>query len=115
MSDEVADERPAAPGLYTLGFEAGGRAVLRLDCNRGQSTWQATPSPGSSAQRPSGSLQFGPLASTRAACPPGSRAPRLVREWPAVRSYVIEGGRLHLALMADGGIQTWRPLAPGAP
>lgn len=52
---------------------------------------------------------LGPLASTRAACGPDSLAPRLASSWPYVRSYLIEGGRLHLGLMADGGVLTWTP------
>lgn len=110
MSDEVPPARPASAGQYTLAFEADGRLLLRLDCNRGTGRWQAQAAPASNAQRRSGSLQLGPLATTRAACPPGSLESRLLRELPAVRSFVIEGGRLHLALMADGGIQTWAPL-----
>ena len=42
-------------------------------------------------------------------CPPGSLAPALGRALPFVRSYLLEGGQLHLSLMADGGILTWAP------
>lgn len=111
MADDQPALRPDDPARYTLVFGTDGQAQLRLDCNRGSAGWQAEPAPGASAARRSGSLVFGPLASTRAACEPGSLAPRLVRDLPYVRSYVIESGRLHLALMADGGILRWAPLA----
>jgi hypothetical protein len=45
-------------------------------------------------------------------CPPGSLAPRLMQQLPFVRSYLLRDGRLHLSLMADGGILSWAPLAP---
>jgi para-nitrobenzyl esterase len=37
-------------------------------------------------------------------CPPGSLHDRIVKDWSYVRSYVLQGGHLFLALMADGGI-----------
>lgn len=113
MADEQPTLRPDDPARYTLAFGADGRAQLRLDCNQASAGWQAEPAPGASAARRSGSLVFGPLASTRAACVPGSLAPRLARDLAYVRSYVIEGGRLHLALMADGGVLRWTPLPRG--
>lgn len=114
MDDAQPPLRPADPARYTLEFAAEGRVLLRLDCNSGHSSWQATPAPGSVAQRRSGSLGFGPIASTRAACPPGSLEPRLAAMLPFVRSFVIEQGQLHLALLADGGILSWNPI-PAAP
>lgn len=110
MDDSQGTVRPAEPSHYTLEFGADGRVVVRLDCNRGAASWQAEPAPGASALRASGSLQLGPLALSRAACAPGSLAPRLAQSWPYVRSYLIESNRLHLSLMADGGILTWAPL-----
>ena len=65
--------------------------------------------PADSPGRRSGSLQFSALATTRAMCPHGSLAPALGRALPFVRSYLLEGGQLHLSLMADGGILTWAP------
>jgi heat shock protein HslJ len=109
MDDAQGTVRATEPSRYTLEFGTDGRAAARLDCNRGTATWQAQPSEGGNASRASGSLQFGPWASTRAMCPPGSLAPRLAGSLPHVRSYVIEAGRLHLSLMADGGILTWAP------
>jgi len=125
MADEQPTLRPPDPSRLTLAFGADGRARLTLDCNRGSARWQAeaaaaaaTASSAASASaavsgdrppRQSGSLRFGPLAATRAACGPGSLAPRLAAALPHVRSYVVEGGQLHLALWADGGILHWQP------
>lgn len=108
MDDAQGTTRPADPSAYTLRFGSDGRAALRVDCNRAMGTWQATPA----ADGHSGSLVFGPLAGTRAMCPPGSLEPRLMRQLPFVRSYLLRDGQLHLSLMADGGILSWAPLAP---
>lgn len=79
-----------------------GAASARLDCNRGAGTWSATPNGPSR-----GSLTFGPMAMTRAMCPQGSLDTRIARELPYVRSYIRDGDRLVLYLMADGGDQVW--------
>ncbi len=109
MDDAQGTLRPQDPTRWTLAFGADGRAVLRLDCNRGTATWQAQPAATSTAARASGQLQLGPLATTRAQCPEEAMTQRLLKSWPYLRSYVIEGGRLHLSLVADGGIVTWAP------
>jgi para-nitrobenzyl esterase len=54
-------------------------------------------------------LEFGAMAMTRAACPPGSLHDQLVKHWPYVRSYLLKGGHLYLSLMADGGIYEFEP------
>ena len=79
---------------YTIAFAADGIVNVRFDCNRGRGAWT---SPGPKQVR------FGPLALTRAMCPPGSLHDHLVRQWPFVRSYTMKGGHLFLSLMADGG------------
>jgi len=56
-------------------------------------------------------LQVGPLALTRAACPAGSLHDQIVKQWSFIRSYVIRDGHLFLALMADGGIYEFEPVA----
>jgi len=85
---------------YTIGFGANGVLNVRFDCNRGSGRWSSA-SPGS--------LEFGDLALTRAMCPTGSLYDDLVRQWPYVRSYLIRDGRLHLSLMADGGVLEFEP------
>jgi len=109
MDDAQGTLRPAEPARYTLEFGVDGRVAVRLDCNRGSATWQIEPAARSEPHRASGQLLLGPLATTRAMCPPDSLAPRLASSWPYVRSYLIEAGQLHLSLMADGGVLTWAP------
>ena len=90
---------------YTIAFGIDSSVSVRIDCNRGRGTWTATP--------PS-ALEFGPLALTRAACPPGSLHDQIVRQWPYIRSYIIKDGHLYVSLMADGGIYEFEPLTPEA-
>ncbi len=106
MDDAVGRTRPADPSRYTLQLGGDGKASLRLDCNRGTASWTAQ----ASAEPANGSFRFGPLATTRAYCPPPSLSQRLTDQIPYVRSYLIRNGHLHLALMADGGILEWEPL-----
>ena len=86
---------PDDKSKYTLTFNTDGSVSARIDCNRGRGTWKSA--------RP-GELEFGPMALTRAMCPPGSLHDRMVKQLPYVRSYVIKGNNLYLSLMADGGI-----------
>lgn len=86
---------------YTIAFGADGRVAVRFDCNRGSGGW-SSPGPGQ--------LQFGPMAMTRAMCPPGSLHDRMVKHWPYLRSYILKEGHLYLSLMADGGIYEFEPL-----
>jgi len=86
---------------YTIEFLAGGQLAVRIDCNRGRSTWKtAGPS----------QMTFGPLALTRAQCPPGSLHDQIVKQWPNIRSYVLKDGHLFLALKMDSGIYEFEPL-----
>jgi len=87
--------RPDDRSKYTLAFGTDGSLGARIDCNRGRGTWKSSGK---------GQLEFGPMAITRAMCPPGSLHDQLVRQLPHVRSYVIKGGHLFLSLMADGGV-----------
>ena len=87
---------------YTIEFDATGGVAARIDCNRGRGTWTS-----SGANQ----LRLGPLALTRAQCPPGSLHDQIVRQWANIRSYVTKDGRLFLSLMADGGIYELEPAA----
>ena len=100
-----SDDRVLAPGdgaRYTLAFGADGRVSARIDCNRGSGTWK---SDGRSQ------IEFGPMAVTRAMCPPGSMPmhDHILKQLPNIRSYVIRNGRLFLSLVADGGIYEFEP------
>jgi heat shock protein HslJ len=108
MDDAQGTTTISDPSRFTLDFGADGRASFRLDCNRGTGTWQANAS-----SSDSGKLTFGPLATTRALCPPPRIDERVARDMIHVRSYLLKNGRLHMSLMADGGIYEWQP-TPGA-
>jgi para-nitrobenzyl esterase len=92
---------PDEKSKYTLAFAADGGVSVRIDCNRGRGTWK------SAAPK---QIEFGPLALTRAQCPPGSLHDRIVKHWPYLRSYLVRDGHLFLSLMADGGSYEFEPL-----
>ena len=91
---------------YIIEFSATGRLTTRIDCNGGNGTWTS----GGPNQ-----LQFGPLALTRAQCPPESLHDQIVKQWSDVRSYVVRDGHLFLELMADGGVYQFEPAVTPAP
>lgn len=105
------DEQPSTtiddPGKYTVSFGGDGRVAFTVDCNRGNSSWQAE-----SAAPDSGSLQFGPIALTRMFCPQPSADTQVAAALGRVRSYLLADSQLHLSLEADGGIMHWRPATP---
>jgi para-nitrobenzyl esterase len=92
---------PDERAKYTVAFAADGIVNVRFDCNRGRGGWKSAAK---------SRLEFGPMALTRAMCPPGSLHDQLVKHWPFIRSYIIKDGRLFLALMADGGTYELEPL-----
>lgn len=108
MDDARGTTRPDDPAKYTLAFGDDGRLSARLDCNRGNGPWRHEP-----ADPASGSLAIGPLATTKALCPPPTLGDRLARDLGDVRSYLLRDGRLHLSLMADAGILVWEPAEGG--
>jgi heat shock protein HslJ len=106
MDDSVGTKRPEDPSLYTMRLGADGTVNMRLDCNRANGSWTATPS----ADPTNGQFEFGPLAGTRALCPPPSLDEVVTAHAQYVRGYMLRDGRLSLSLMADGGIWVWEPL-----
>jgi len=100
MNDTV--DRPDDPSQYTLDFIADGTALIRADCNRGTGSWN------SDGER---QLQFGPIASTKALCPPDSLSENYLAQLSWVRSYVMKEEHLFLATMADGSIIEFAPIA----
>lgn len=103
MDDSVAE--PEDRSLYTLEFNPEGTVALLADCNRGAGSW---------VSEASGQLQFGPVAATRALCPPDSLSDLYLAQFEWVRSYVMNDGHLFLATMADGSIIEFEP-APVVP
>jgi hypothetical protein len=78
-----------------MALEDGGRVSMQLNCNRASGSWSAT-----AVDVESGTFRFGPLAATRALCPPPSLDERIARDADFVRSYLRRDGRLYLNLMA---------------
>jgi heat shock protein HslJ len=103
MDNAIGTTRPDDPSKYTMRLNGDGTVNMHLNCNLANGTWSAEPS----ADRSSGSFGFGPLAGTRALCPPPSLDERVVADSKYVRSYLLKNGRLYLSLMADGGIYAW--------
>lgn len=105
MDDAIGTLRPDDPSLYTMHLDDDGTVTMRLNCNRAGGTWSAEP--GSNGA--SGRFAFGPLAATRAFCPPPSLDGHITAQAEFIRSYLLKDGRLYLSLMADGGIYAWEP------
>jgi heat shock protein HslJ len=82
------------PDRYTLAFTDYDRVALRADCNRGQA--QLT-----SPAR--GELRIGPVAMTKALCPPNSLSDRFTQEVARVVRYAVRGGELYLELANGSG------------
>jgi heat shock protein HslJ len=101
MGMDDSTDIPDDPSKYTLVFRADGTVSMRADCNRGTGSW-TSPSPSQ--------LQFGPIAATRAMCPPESLSDKYLAQFHWVRSYVLKDGHLFLATMADGAIIEFEPL-----
>jgi heat shock protein HslJ len=87
---------------YTIAFGDDGALSARIDCNRGRGSWKSSGP---------NQIVFGPMALTRAMCPPGSLHDQIVKQWGNIRSFVIRDGRLFLSLMADGGIYEFEPVS----
>jgi heat shock protein HslJ len=98
--------RPAAGHSYTVQFLTNGRLAGRADLNRilGPYTVAGT------------MLTIGPLASTRAADPPGSIAGEFRRALEQASAFRVTGDRLRVELKLDTGTMTFvRPTIEPAP
>ena len=105
MDDATGTVRPDDSSRYVMHLHGDGTVTMRLNCNRANGRWSAEPASDTS----SGRFEFGPLAATRAACPPPSMDEMITTQAQYVRSYLLKDGRLYLSLMADGGIFAWEP------
>jgi heat shock protein HslJ len=98
------DERTFAPddrSKYTITFGRDGRVVVRVDCNRGSSTWKVAAN---------GELQFGSWSRTNTKCGPGSLHDQIVTEGADVHKFNIENGHLFLFGMPRGGYYELEPM-----
>jgi heat shock protein HslJ len=83
----------ATPERYTLQLMPDGSVHARFDCNRGGGPYTIG----------EGRLAFGPLRSTRMACPPDTLGNRFSAELARVTSFFLEDGTLYLELPVDSG------------
>lgn len=102
LATGAVTEDIAEPARYRLTFSDDNRISLRADCNRGVAR---AGSPGE------GRLRIGAAALTRMACPPGSRGEDFARALGSAATYSLEGDRLRIEAMADGGSLTFRRVA----
>lgn len=99
------DEKTFAPddrSKYTITFGSNGRVTVRVDCNRGSSTWKVAPN---------GELQFGSWSRTNAKCSAGSLHDQIVTEGADVHNFDIKDGHLFLFGMPRGGYYELEPLS----
>lgn len=87
-SGSTATLTPALQARHTIAFANGGEMQLRLDCNRGRSTWTAG-QPANGA----GSISIGPVAGTKMRCPEPSFGDKLGRLSDAQRYITTLDGR----------------------
>ncbi len=87
------------PERYTIQLAADGRAQMRFDCNRGGGEFKIS----------DGKLSFGPLLSTRMACPPDSLDSSFMRDLQQVASFFVDNNTLYLELPYDSGTMKFRP------
>ena len=87
------------PERYTVFLGGNGRAQMMFDCNHGSGGFEIGP----------GRLTFGPLMSTRMACPPDSLDTVFVRDLQRVVSFFLRDDRLYLELPYDSGTLKFRP------
>jgi heat shock protein HslJ len=98
--------RPERHVPYTLEFGSDGQAIVVGGCNRGGGTYTV---------HPPKDLSFGPLATTRAMCAPGSISARYLGDFARMRSYQLVGGRLFISLADGGAVYEFTPQAPAEP
>jgi heat shock protein HslJ len=87
------------PERYTVLLTEDGKVKARFDCNRGGGDYKIS----------AGKLSFGPLLSTRMACPPDSMDGRFMKDLQRVISFFVQDGNLYLELPVDSGTMQFRP------
>jgi heat shock protein HslJ len=86
------------PERYTIMLTEDGKLQARFDCNRGGGEYEIS----------EGKLSFGPLMSTRMACPEDSLDGPFMRDLQRVASFFLQGGLLYLELPYDSGTMKFR-------
>lgn len=84
---------PADPWRYTLRLVGDGTTIVQADCNSGSGAWQES----------DGSLTFGPIATTKMACPADSLDAAFLAQLRNAVSYRLELDGLSILLKDDAG------------
>ena len=87
------------PERYTIILTEDGKLQARFDCNRSGGEFKISP----------GKLFFGPMMSTRMACPEDSLDGPFMRDLQRVTSFFVQIGLLYLELPYDSGTMKFRP------
>jgi heat shock protein HslJ len=106
MNDAQGNTPVPDPAAFTVKFGDDGTAAFQLDCNSGSGTFEAAPT----GDGETGTLTFGPIATTLMGCPEPTLDQDVGAALPHVRGYIFKGDQLHMSLMADGGILSWEAL-----
>jgi len=88
------------PKNYTILLKADYKVQVRFDCNRGGGLFEIS----------LGKLSFGPIMSTRAACPSGSLDFRFARDLQRVVSFFTMNNNLYLELSYNSGTMKFSPV-----
>jgi heat shock protein HslJ len=88
----------AVPERYTILLQADGNVRVRFDCNKG----------GGKVTLSKGRLSFGPLMSTRMACPPDTQDALFMRDLQRAGSFFVENKDLYLELPMGSGSMRFR-------
>jgi heat shock protein HslJ len=86
------------PERYTIMLTEDGKLQARFDCNRGGGEYKIS----------KGKLSFGPMMSTRMACPPDTLDGPFMRDLQRVTSFFLQDGLLYLELPYDSGTMKFR-------
>ena len=84
---------PSLQARHTLSFGPDGQLSAQLDCNRGRASWTA-----GEPRNGAGSLDIGPVASTRMLCPEPSFGNQLADGLGKAKSYVLTADRRQLVI-----------------
>ncbi|MDH4109834.1 MAG: META domain-containing protein [Gammaproteobacteria bacterium] len=89
------------PERYLLLLNAEGRAEVEFDCNSGGGDYTIDEA----------ALSFGPLISTRMACPEDTQDFVYMSQLQRASAFYVENGELYVELAMDGGTMRFVPVA----
>ncbi len=106
---------PGDPARYTFQLLPDGNALVQADCNFGTATYQET----------AAGFSFGPIGTTKMACPPDSLDSEFLGQIRNIERHQINDDGLTIYLLDEAGVMEFRageaaplegaPSTPGAP